>query len=977
MGAPPTAAETAYFTGSESQYSASNVDTSFSIANLNIDSSWGGSIGVSGSLTISGNLILASGTLGGSGAISVAGSGSQFSGGTLGGNVTNAGTLTVSGSGSEYLGGTLTNTGTIDVTGSGAIYAYASNATINNQAGAVFDFESNGLLSNFYGYANPTFNNAGTLEMTAGSGTSSVGFALNESGATSVLSNASAGTLSLSDGGSIGGTVTVSGAETLAGGTFTVADGTTIAPPSGGSGSLQVAGGTLSLAGSLSTTVLAIAGGTLGGIGTIAAGSQVTWSGGTLAGAVTNAGTLAISGNEEYLGGTLTNTGTIDVTGSGAIYAYASNATINNQAGAVFDFESNGLLSNFYGYANPTFNNAGTLEMTAGSGTSSVGFALNESGATSVLSNASAGTLSLSDGGSIGGTVTVSGAETLAGGTFTVADGTTIAPPSGGSGSLQVAGGTLSLAGSLSTTVLAIAGGTLGGIGTIAAGSQVTWSGGTLAGAVTNAGTLAISGNEEYLGGTLTNTGTIDVTGSGAIYAYAPNATINNQAGAVFDFESNGLLSNFYGYANPTFNNAGTLEMTAGTGTSSVAFTLNNTVGTVNALSGTLDLPNSALVSSGTLGFGTWVVGPNSTLTISGVSSISTLSANVTLQGSGATFTGISSLSQITAAGELELQNGAFTTAGNLDNSGTIDLAAGTLNVAGTYTQESTGAYDVGIGGITPGSSYGQLNVSQSASLNGDLDVSLINTTPRRREIATRFSRSPRRPVTSPPSSGSISGGGEGFSPTFSPSTNPTALDLVVIRRVGGHPDDRPVVGESLELRRYRHVHGHGDADRLDAPRPDRTGHVLRRLDRRRHRDARQRLGHLRHLHPRGRHVLDHRAVRRRLQLQRQQLGGPHPDRQSERQPDRPPIVGEPVELWRSGHVHGDGLARLLGLGHRDADRPGRVLRRLDAPGHRDLERRHGQLHHVGLPLGPINRSRRSIWATPITTRATSRFRRL
>ncbi len=120
LGAPPTAAETAYFTASESQYSTSIVDTSFSIANLTIDSTWGGTVGASGSLTVSGNLILASGTLGGNGAISVAGSGSQFTGGTLsGGNVTNSGTLTVSGSGSETLSGTLTNTGTIDVTGTG------------------------------------------------------------------------------------------------------------------------------------------------------------------------------------------------------------------------------------------------------------------------------------------------------------------------------------------------------------------------------------------------------------------------------------------------------------------------------------------------------------------------------------------------------------------------------------------------------------------------------------------------------------------------------------------------------------------------------------------------------------------------------------------------------------------------------------------------------------------------------------------
>ena len=83
LGAPPTALETAYFTSLESQYSASNVDTAFSIANVTIDSTWGGSVTVSDPLTIAGNLILASGTLSGNGAISVAGSGSQFSGSSL------------------------------------------------------------------------------------------------------------------------------------------------------------------------------------------------------------------------------------------------------------------------------------------------------------------------------------------------------------------------------------------------------------------------------------------------------------------------------------------------------------------------------------------------------------------------------------------------------------------------------------------------------------------------------------------------------------------------------------------------------------------------------------------------------------------------------------------------------------------------------------------------------------------------------
>ena len=47
----------------------------------------------------------------------------------------------------------------------------------------------------------------------------------------------------------------------------------------------------------------------------------------------------------------------------------------------------------------------------------------------------------------------------------------------------------------------------------------------------------------------------------------------------------------------------------------------------------------------------------------------------------------------------------SFTTPGNLYNAGILNLASGILNVTGTFTQESAGAYAVGIGGITPGSS--------------------------------------------------------------------------------------------------------------------------------------------------------------------------------------------------------------------------------------------------------------------------------
>ncbi len=280
----------------------------------------------------------------------------------------------------------------------------------------------------------------------------------------------------------------------------------------------------------------------------------------------------------------------------------------------------------------------------------------------------------------------------------------------------------------------------------------------TISGTVINSGTINFDTNTTFgaTGVNLVNTGLISIAG----------ATVTT-VGSSFANEGGGLIS---GYG--TFTTSGV--------------TVNDTGGTIQALGGTLNLTNSGFVSSGTLGVGTWLVGPSSTLTISGVSSISTLSANVALQGSGATFTGISSLSKISSGGELELQNAALTTSGNLDNAGTIDLAPGTLNVAGTFTQESTGTYDVAIGGTTPGSSFGQLNVSQSASLNGALSVNLINNYAPPQGQSYPILTFASKTGNFSAESGLYLGGGEGFSPSFTPSTNPTAFDLVVIPELVG-----------------------------------------------------------------------------------------------------------------------------------------------------------------------------------------------
>jgi len=85
-------------------------------------------------------------------------------------------------------------------------------------------------------------------------------------------------------------------------------------------------------------------------------------------------------------------------------------------------------------------------------------------------------------------------------------------------------------------------------------------------------------------------------------------------------------------------------------------------------------------------------------------------------------------------SGSLDLNGGALFGTGNLDY-GVVDTATitpgdsatktGKLQVNGTYAQNSGGALDVTIGGLTAGTQFDQLNVSGTASLNGTLNIKL------------------------------------------------------------------------------------------------------------------------------------------------------------------------------------------------------------------------------------------------------------
>ncbi len=80
----------------------------------------------------------------------------------------------------------------------------------------------------------------------------------------------------------------------------------------------------------------------------------------------------------------------------------------------------------------------------------------------------------------------------------------------------------------------------------------------------------------------------------------------------------------------------------------------------------------------------------------------------------------------ISASGSL---TGTGNINGNLVNAGQIGSATtpGILTVGGNFTQSSSGTLNEAVGGATPGTGYGQLKVSGTATLGGTLNVSLLN----------------------------------------------------------------------------------------------------------------------------------------------------------------------------------------------------------------------------------------------------------
>ncbi|RFP03204.1 hypothetical protein BGC30_09550, partial [Novacetimonas hansenii] len=400
---------------------------------------------------------------------------------TVGGSLTLAGGHETLTGVNTYTGGTTIEAGTL----TGTTASFGSGAIVDNGTLDI-DQSTNGTLTNLVSGTGMLFKD--------GTGTLSVAQAETYTGATSI----NAGTLALAGDGSIA----ASSGVTLSGGTFDISgttDGASIASLSGNSGGAVALGGeTLTLtdaAGSFAGTIAGTGGMTLlDGRETLTGNNsytgETTISGGTLTGTTGSFGTGEIVDNgtlelRQSADGALTNM----VSGTGAL---------------VIDSTGNMTLSGVNSYTGGTTLAGGALTVASASALSTgalnmaQGTTLNFGADGLVLSNAlvlngdptvnvasGQGTLSgtLSDGTSPGDLVKVGAGTLILSGDSTYSGGT------------EIADGTLEVDGSIVSPVVADAGTTLAGTGTV--GTTTISSGGTLSPGNDGdpMGTLTVQGN--------------------------------------------------------------------------------------------------------------------------------------------------------------------------------------------------------------------------------------------------------------------------------------------------------------------------------------------------------------------------------------------------------------------------------------------------------------------------------------------------
>ncbi len=540
------------------------------------------------------------------------------------------------------------------------------------------------------------------------------------------------------------------GSLSLSGGTFAVAADSSVAQLTLAAGAkFQVSGGTMTLSGGsadsvFSSTVSVASGATLdltGGAVDLNSGAALTGAGeylidgatvnvntpvaapadldlnsGTLAGAgpLTNGptATVTVSGSVTLNLVDLENHGTIAITAGSGLFM-AANAVIDNSG--TLDFTGDGDATGFY--TTGTINNTGTLKKSGGSGSSDITAAFNDMGGTIDVDS---GTLDLGQGVSQGGTYTVAtGADLeLANGSTRTISGT-FTGGGGGTVSINTASSSLQLADSGATFdfpagMLELVGGS---ITAATVGADPVLLNSTFM-------TVPADGQFVWLTGTLENMGTLTVNGPSGAFEIDNPAVVDNPG--TIDLEGDVALK-----GTGTLNNSGTLTAALSADDFAQPFYVLNNTGTIDVKSGALSFARSAVTQQSPLSNpvlvdltgGTWEVDGTGILTT--LESIYTITQNeggtVVLNGPNASFPSFAGLADNGGTFSLE-GDASFTTPGDLSNSGTLLVGAGsTLAVTGAFSQASGGLTKFAIAGTPASGQYGQLTSSGAAVLDGTI----------------------------------------------------------------------------------------------------------------------------------------------------------------------------------------------------------------------------------------------------------------
>ena len=672
------------------------------------------------------------------------------------GSLTNQGVLeALSGGILQLSNSTINNAaGTIMVNGATSIVQFAGGATIQ---GGTLATANSGVLEvasgnsiTLDGSTLGALNNTGTY-VGANNSTTNVLGTINNTGAIQIAATANTTALN------INGPVSLTGAGTVTLSTSGAGGGAFIYQATGGS-------------------VLTNVGNTIQGTG------QIGYNGL----AVINQGTIDANAASPLLlnPSTLMNVGILEAFGGGALVL--SNSAINNAGGEIMvngatssvQFVNAAVISGgtlatanggvlgvasgnsitLDGSTQGTLNNTGMYTASNNSTTNLLG-TINNTGAIQVAATANTTALN------INGAVSLTGAGTVTLSTTGAGGGAYIYQASGGSVLTNV-GNTILGTGQIGYNGLALV-----NQGTIEANTTsplllnpVSLTNQGLLEAITggvlqlsnstisnNGGTIEVNGatsSVQFVNGTTIQGGTLTTANSGVLGSVAGNTitldgtanTLTIAAGGTYTIADNST-TNIQG----TINNAGTLTLnssgdptfltvpTAQIATLTGAGTVSMTSNSANTINGpaltnsgnTIQDQAAFNVTAFTQDSGSIVIAPTgtastTTFTVSG--------GTAQVDGTLAASSGVS----VPTGGSLF---GAGTINGNVTVNGEIQggdqPASGILTISGAdgqnYTQDSTGAYNVVIGGTAAGTQYSQLSVAGAATLAGTLNVSLIN----------------------------------------------------------------------------------------------------------------------------------------------------------------------------------------------------------------------------------------------------------